>query len=145
LKISAPDDEVNLEKVLRHMESEFNGITLKSKASGKELVPLEVVLDISIEIAAGIAAAVLIKFLERLWQELKQKGLTPQTYESDVVQSSAARYLLSNGVTNFRLLERKDKGPYVEFVFKDERGSKHFIVITSFDLKILRYKKRGRE
>jgi hypothetical protein len=145
ISINKPDGETSLEKVLRQTQKEFEGITFTCKAKEKKLVPFEIVLDVTIKVATGLAVAVLIKALEKLWKELNREELTPQAFGSGDIQASVERYLVSNGVADFKLLKRKDKGPYVEFVYKDGKGYEYMIVITSFDLKILSYERKGRK
>jgi hypothetical protein len=142
LKMNESRSEADLEKVLRQMEEKYKGITFDIKVAERKLVPLQIVLDVTIQVVTGLAAAAFIKFLERLWEELKEKELDPQTYEIDAIQSFSERYLKSIGVTEFTILERKDRGPYVQFVFEDKKGYRHFIVVASFDLKILKYEKK---
>lgn len=142
LKMNESRSEADLEKVLRQMEEKYKGITFDIKVAERKLVPLQFVLDVTIQVVTGLAAAAFIKFLERLWEELKEKELDPQTYGIDAIQSFSERYLKSIGVTEFTILERKDRGPYVQFVFEDKKGYRHFIVVASFDLKILKYEKK---
>jgi hypothetical protein len=142
LKVSESSGEVRLETILEQMEKEFKGITFGIKPKEKRLVPLEIILDISINVGAGFGTAALIKLLERLWRELKKNKLAPQTYGLDAVQSFAQRYLQSIGVKDFNILKRQDKGPYVQFLFGDKRNCKHIIAVTTFDLKILSYERK---
>jgi len=142
LKVSEPSGEGKLETILKQMEKEFKGITFDIKPKEKKLAPLEIILDISIKVATGLGTAALIKFLERLWREFKRNELTPQIHGLDAVQSFAERYLQSIGVKEFKILMRKDKGPYVQFLFRDKKSCKHIIVVTTFDLKILTYERK---
>jgi len=145
LRMGKPGDEVYLEKLLSQMQKEFEGITFATKVTGKRLVPSEIIVDLTIKLTTGIAIAVFIKFLERLWGELGRQELTPHTFGPDDIQARAERYLLSIGISDFGVIRRIDKGPYVEFVFKDGKGHEHKVVITSFDLRILSYEKKGRK
>jgi len=143
LKTGESDVEIALEETVQKMEKEFEDISFEINAKEKKLVPFELVLDITIKVASGVAVGLVIKCLERLWEELRKKRITPETQGMDSIQGSAERYLEAIGVTKFKILERKDKGPYVTFVFEDEEGDKHDLVVTSFDLKILHYRREG--
>lgn len=143
LKTSESDVESALEETVQKMEKEFENISFDINVKDKKLVPFELVLDITMKVASGVAVGLVIKCLERLWEEFRKKRMTPETQGMDSIQSSAERYLGAIGVTKFKILERKDRGPYVTFVFEDEEGDKHNLVVTSFDLKILHYRREG--
>lgn len=138
LKSNTCDAESALTETFQKMK-EFENISFDISVKGKKLVPFELVLDITVKIASGVAISIVIKMLEKLWEEFRKKKMTPETHEMDEIQTSAERYLRSIGVRKVHTLERKDKGPYVTFVFEDERGDKHNLIVTTFDLKILHY------
>jgi len=142
VEINQPNDEADLKVILQQTEKEFEGIKCRINVKERKLVPLETILVITLEVAKGIAAAVFIKLLEKLWQDFRQKGLTPQTHGLDPIQSFTEKYLLSMGVTELTLLRRDDKGLYVKFVFEDKKGYKHIVMVASFDLKILSYERK---
>ena len=120
LKTKQPNTESALKDTFEKMEKEFGNISLGIDVRSKKLVPFELVLDITMTVASGVAVGVVIRLLERLWEEFRRKEMVPQTQGMDGIQSSAERYLRDIGVTKFKTLERKDKGPYVTFVFKDQ-------------------------
>lgn len=141
MKVSEPDIESSLEETFQKLNKEFENISFDINVKDRKLVPFELVLDITIKVASGIAASLVIKLLETLWEEFRKKKTVPETRGMDDIQSGAERYLEAIGVKQFKILERKDKGPYVIFVFKDEKGDKHRLVVTSFDLKIVDYRR----
>jgi hypothetical protein len=144
LSSNAPTAEFDLKEILLRIENAFPGISFTTEVGEKRLVPLEVVIDITIKIGVSIASVTFVKILEKLWKELKEKDITPRTQSIDVIQAFAERYLLSNGITDFKIISVRDKGPFVELLFKDKKGFKHFVVITSFDLKLLIYERQGK-
>jgi len=141
LKTSQSDVEYALRETFQKMEKDFENISFDIRVKHKKLVPFELVLDITLKVASGVAVGLVIKCLERLWEEFRKKKITPEIQGMDEIQSSAERYLEAIEVTNFRILERKDKGSYVTFVFEDEKKNKHNLIVTSFDLKILHYRR----
>ena len=141
LKTGESDVEIALEETVQKMEKEFEDISFEINAKEKKLVPFELVLDITIKVASGVAVGLVIKCLERLWEELRKKRITPETQGMDSIQGSAERYLEAIGVEQYKIVKRKDKGPYVIFVFQDEKGDKHRLFVTSFDLKIVDYRR----
>ena len=143
LKTSEADTESALSETFQKMEKEFENISFDINVKGKKLVPLELVLDITIKVASGVAVGLVIKCLERLWKEFRKKKMIPETQGMDIIQSRAEEYLRAIGVPKFKILNRKAKGLYVTFVFEDEEKSKHNLVVTSFDLKILHYRREG--
>lgn len=141
LKTSEADIESTLNETFQNMENEFEDISFDVKAKGKKLVPFELVLDITIKVAAGVAVGLVIKCLERLWREFQKKKMVIETKGMDNIQMRAEKYLRAIGVTKFKILKRKVKGLYVTFVFEDEEGGKHNLSVTNFDLKILHYRR----
>lgn len=141
LKTNEPRIEPQLNKIFEQMEKEFGNISFDITIKDKRFIPFELVLDITIRVASGVAAAFVIKLLEKLWEELSEKKVIPDTKGMDDIQNSVERYLEAIGVGQFKTLQRKDKGPYVVFIFEDEKGGKHRVVITSFDFRILDYRR----
>ena len=141
LETDNPDVESALAETFQEIEKEFENVGFSVKAKGKRLVPFEAALDVTVTFASGVTVALIIKLLERLWEEFQKKKVTIQTQHMDVIQSNAEQYLRSIGVTKFKTLERIDAGPYVTFVFKDNAGARHNLIVTSFDIKILQYRR----
>ena len=141
MKISEPDVEGSLEGTFQKLNEEFENISFDINIKEKKLVPFELVLDITIKVASGMAVGLVIKLLEKLWEELRKKKTVPETWGMDDIQSRAERYLEAIGVEQYKIVKRKDKGPYVIFVFQDEKGDKHRLFVTSFDLKIVDYRR----
>jgi len=142
LKTDNPNVENDLVKTFEEIEKEFGNVDFSVNPKGKRLVPFETILDVTVKFASGVAVALIIKLLERLWEEFLNKKVSIQTQDIDVIQDKAERYLRSIGVTKFRTVERTDAGPYVTFVFKDNAGARHNLIVTTFDMKILQYKKQ---
>jgi len=137
--------EPNIEGIFETIKKEFEGISISSKPLKRELIPTEICLSITLSITADMSAAVTIKLLERLWQQLNKEKISAKTYPIDAVQSSAERYLIATGIRDFTLIKRQDKGPYVNFIFADKKGANYLFSITSFDLKIISFTKKRRK
>ena len=141
LRTSQPDIPDTLRKTFDEIEKEFRNTRLGMNVKDKKLVPFELALDITVKVASGIAISLVIKLLERLWDEFRRKKVVPQIQGMDGIQGTAESYLRAIGVKEFKLMKRQDKGPYVTFAFEDEIGNRHTLLVTSFDLKILRYER----
>jgi uncharacterized membrane protein len=143
LMTSDPDGESALKETFQKMQNEFQNASFGVSVKEKRLVPFEVALDITVKVASGVTVALVLKLLERLWKEFQKNKVTPQTQPVDGIQNKAEQYMRSIGVVKFKTLERKDTGPYVTFIFKDNDGAKHKLIVTSFDLKIVHYQKKA--
>lgn len=141
VEIDTEDGESDLRRTLKDVQLEFNGISFTLKAGGKQLIPTEVIVDVTIAIASTVTAGVILRMLEKLWQRLKENKLNPKTAELDAIQSFAEGYLESIGVTSFTILKRINKGPYVKFTYRDEKKHLHFVDVASFKPQVLNYEK----
>lgn len=140
--IDDPEKEGILDGILRELEKEFSDANFNIKVTSKKLVPFELALSVIIEVASATSTIVATELLKRLWQELQKRKLKPNTHELDTVQNAAERYLVSIGVTTYKLIERKQRGFMVSFVFQEKRKIKHYLTITNTDLKILDYHRK---
>lgn len=141
VEIETEKGESDLRKTLKDVQLEFNDVNFTLKAGGKELIPTEVIADVTIAIASTVTAEAVLRMLEKLWQRLKENKLNPKTAELDAIQSFAEGYLESIGVISFTLLKRINKGPYVKFTYRDKRKHLHIVDVASFKPQVINYEK----
>jgi len=141
VEIDQPKGEADLEAALQTVK-EFEDIKCSVNVKERKLVPLETIVVVTLEVAKGIAVAVFIKLLEKLWQEFKERSLSPKVHEIGAIQSLTEKYLLSMKAIEPTLIRRDDKGFYVKFVYRDKDGHRHIVMVSSFDLKILSYERK---
>jgi hypothetical protein len=142
VEVTTENGESDLRRTLKGMEAEFGNVTFTLKVDKRELIPLETIVDVTLRITSSLAAAIFLKMLEKLWQDLKKNKLVPRTAELDGVQSFAEKYLESIRVTGSTLLRRNDKGLYVRFTFRDSKRVLHILDVTSFEPQIVKYERR---
>lgn len=121
---------------------DFPLVDFKVTVKSRKVVPWEVVLDVAIEVAKGMALALVIKAFEKLWKEIKRNNITVKLEGLDKVQKKAESYLIGIGVTSFEVIRREDRGLYVFFIFKDYKENLHHLYVTSFDLRVIEYQRR---
>ena len=121
---------------------DFPFIDFKVTVKSKKVVPWEVVLDIAINVAKGIAVALVIKAFEKLWKEIKRNDIAVKLEGLDMIQKKAESYLIEIGVTDFEVVRREDRGLYVFLIFRDYKGINHYLRVTSFDLRVIDYRRR---
>ena len=141
-KIYEPDQQTVIKEIFQNIEKEFPYVKLDSRVTSKKLTPLEITLEIAINFGTGVASVIILKCLEKLWDELKQNRISPETQGLDAIQKKAQEYLKEIGSTGFEILKRENRGPYVAFTFKDGKGQRHYLKISSSDLKVIEYTKR---
>jgi hypothetical protein len=95
-----------------------------------------------ITIAAEVTANLVIKMFEKLWEKLGKNNIQVKVKDVDVVERKAENYLKHIGVENPVLIEKKIKGLYDLFIFRDANGNEHILHISSCDLRVINYKKK---
>jgi len=143
IKIYDSKQQKAIENILADLRKDFPFMDINIDIKSRKLIPFEVSLEIVMKIVAEVATKLMIKFLKKLWEKFKQNGITPKIEGLDIVQKKAENYLREIGVLNFEILKREDKGLYVFFIFKDYTNILHHLYITSFDLRIIEYERRG--
>jgi len=144
IKIKTRDleQQKNTETVLDELRGDFGELEIRIKAESKGIIPEEVIFVIAVTVTSKVLADVFLRFLEKLWSRLRNKGISPDIYTMDSVQKEAENYLLSLGIMDAKIIKREDRGLYVFFVFKSKRTS-HSIYVSNSDLRIIRYKRVG--
>ena len=144
LKIEARnlEQQKNTEIVLDELRGDFGELEIRIEAESKGIVPEEVIFLIAATVTSKVLADVFLRFLEKLWSRLKNKGISPDIYSIDSVQKKAENYLLSLGILDAKITKREDRGLYVFFVFKSKRTS-HSIYVSKSDLRIIQYERVG--
>jgi len=137
-----PEQQKVIKGILKKVESEFPHVKLNSRVASKKLTPFEITLEIIINFGVGVASALVIKCLEKLWEEFEQSQISLQTQGLDAIQKKAEEYLRETGSVGFEILRRESRGPYVAFTFEDRKGQRHYLKISSSDLQIIEYTKR---
>jgi len=128
----------------KKFREDFPFINFKVGVESRKVVPWEVVMDIAINVAKGIAVALVVKALEKLWKEIKRNDIAVKLEGLDTVQKKAESYLIEIGVTDFEVVRREDRGLYVFLIFRDHKGVYHYLRVTSFDSRVIDYR-RGNE
>ena len=136
------EQQKNTETVLDELRGDFGELEIRIKAESKGIIPEEVIFVIAVTVTSKVLADVFLRFLEKLWSRLRNKGISPDIYTMDSVQKEAENYLLSLGIMDAKIIKREDRGLYVFFVFKSKRTS-HSIYVSNSDLRIIRYKRVG--
>ena len=137
-----PNQQKDIAKALEELQRDFSELNVRIEAESKELVPGEVMLTISVAVASAVLAKVFLRFLDKLWDRLKTRGIKPILSSLDSVQRTAEDYLLNVGIGDFEIVKREDRGLYVFFVFKSKDAS-HRLYISKSDMSIIKYEKVG--
>jgi hypothetical protein len=139
-----PPQQEFVAKTFERLHEEFPSVDFKVAVKSRKVVPWEVVLEIAIDFAKGIAVTLVIKVLEKLWKEIKRNDIVVKLDEVDIVQKKAERYLTEIGITDFEVIKREDRGLYVLLIFRDNKGDHHRLRVTSFDSHVIDYR-RGKK
>ena len=144
IKIKTRDleQQKNTEIVLDELRGDFGELEIRIKAKSKGIIPEEVIFVIAVTITSKVLVDVFLRFLEKLWSRLRNKGISADIYTMDSVQKEAENYLLSLGIVDAKITKREDRGLYVFFVFKSKRTS-HSIYVSKSDLRIIQYERVG--
>lgn len=142
IRIEARDSkqQKDIASALDELRKDFPELNVRIEPESKELVPGEVVLIVFVTVVSEVLATVALKFLDKFWDRLRNKGISPILSSMDSVQREAEIYLLNMGIVDFETIKREDKGLYVFFVFKSKDAS-HHLYIASSDMKIIKYEK----
>jgi len=132
----------NAEILLDELRRDFKELDIGIKVESKGIVPEEALFIIAVTITSKVLADVFLRFLEKLWDRLKNKSISPNISNLDAVQKGAENYLLNLGILDAKITKREDRGLYVFFVFKSKKAS-HVIHISKSDLGIIKYTKGG--
>ena len=141
IKTQKPEQQASIERSLKDLTKDFPFVDINIKPESKKLVPFEILSSIAISFAVGISAKLMIRFFEKLYKKLTDDGITPEIEGLDRIQKKAERYLIEIGVRDFEIIRREEKGLYVFFIFRDNTGAMHHLYITSFDLRVIEYKR----
>lgn len=143
VKIHDPNQQVTIKNILYDLRKDFPFIETDVNVKSKKLAPYEIILSIIISFVTGVAADLTLKLLERLQQKFKRSKISPEIKGLDRIQRKAENYLRQIGIVDFRIIRREDRGLYVFFIFKDHSGVAHHLYVTSFDLRVIEYKRVG--
>lgn len=144
IRIEARDSnqQKDIANALAELRGDFPKLNVRIEPESKELVPGEVVLIVVVTVASEVLAAVVLRFLDRFCDRLKNKDISPILSSMDSVQREAENYLLNMGIVDYKIIRREDRGLYVFFMFKSKDAS-HHLYISRSDVRIIKYEKVG--
>lgn len=131
-----------IEQTLKNLQSDSQNIGSQVQVLSKKLTPYDVILMIAITVTADITAKVLINYLDKLWRALMNQHISSLLPSLDVTQIAAEDYLRSQGVVDFQIIQKEDRGLYAFFNFKETTGTSHLIYITKSDKKVIQYQRK---
>lgn len=142
IRIEARDSkqQKDVANALDELRGDFPELKVRIEPESKELVPGEVVLIVVVTVASEVLAAVVLGFLDKFWNRLRNKGISPILSSLDSVQRTAEGYLLNMGITDYKIIRIENKGLYILFVFKAKDAS-HRVYISRSDMQIIRYER----
>ena len=118
----------------------FPELNVRIEPESKGLVPEEVVLMVLVTVGSKVLATAVLRFLDKLWKRLRNKGISPILSSLDSVHRIAEDYLLNMGITDYRLVRRENKGLYVLFELRAKDAS-HYLYISRSDNQIIKYER----
>jgi len=130
----------DIANVMDELQEEFPELNVKIEPESRELVPGEVVLIVFVTVASEVLAVAVLRFLDKFWKRLKNRGVSPVLLNVDSVQREAESYLLGLGIADFKLIKREDRGLYVFFLF-ESKGESHHLYISRSDKRIIKYER----
>lgn len=144
IRIGARDSrqQKDITSALDELQGDFPELNVRIEPESKELVPGEVVLIVFVTVASEVLATVVLRFLGKFWDHLRNKGISPILSSLDSVQRTAENYLLNIGTSDLEIIEREDRGLYVFFAFKS-KDALHHLYVSRSDMRIIKYKKVG--
>jgi hypothetical protein len=135
-----PKQQKEIMSTIAKLQKEFSELHIKVDTESKELVPEEVLMIILVSVASEVLTKIVLGFLDKLWNDLKNKGISPTLSSLESIQGKAEKYLFDIGVVDFKIVKRESRGLYVFFLFKSKNAS-HRLYISSSDKRIIKYEK----
>jgi hypothetical protein len=142
IEVRNPKQQKDIASILGELQRDFPELNARIKAESKGLLPEEAVVIVFVTVASEIVATAVLRFLDKLWNGLKRKDISPSLSSSESSQRAAEKYLLDIGIIDFEIIEREDRGLYVLFVFKS-KGASHRLYVSRSDMRIIKYEKVG--
>ena len=127
--------------LIEEVEQEFPSTEIAVRSKSRKLVPQEVVLIIAINITSTITAEIILRILDRLWENFKKGDIHVKSSTLDQAQEKAENYLKNKQVIGFQVMKREDGGLYVHLTFETANSS-HVFYISKSDLEIIKYEER---
>lgn len=140
IKTADPKQQKDVSRAISELQEEFAGLDVRIKSESKRIIPQEVILLVVVTVASEIVAEAVIRFLDELWNHLKERNISPILSSIDSVQRVAENYLSNIGIVDSEITKREDRGLYVFFAFKS-KDSSYRIYVSNSDLKIIKYEK----
>ncbi len=125
VSLASPESQELFEEIVSNVRREV-GATLEVSVTSKKLVPFDIIVTLSIQVAARL----LYDVMQRIAREFSEKRIKCNLdYGSR--QTVAEAFLLKNGVKEPILEEKSDSPGQTEFRFRDKRSKQHHLIIFS--------------
>ncbi len=125
ISLDSPESQEVFDEIVSKLRPELDG-TLEVQVTSKKLVPFDIVVTLSIQIAARL----LYDAIQQIARELSDKKIKCTLYYGSR-QAVAEAFLLKNSIKDPVLEAKTDSADQTEFTFRDKQRKRHHLIISS--------------
>ncbi len=122
--LPSPDSQASLRDIIETVQGEYRETKFTIEVKSKKLAPVDILIDLTIQ----VSALLLYDVIKRITTDMTDRKITPRL-------DASSRHILAesivtrNGATKFKLVRKSDGSDKSTYLFLDNRGNKHRIVV----------------